>query len=196
MADIQGTYDVETNEVLTWYITGEHEDCKGGTGSPAGGKEGGPGGDGSQAADDETMGRGTKCDLDGFKHLALTAALDVTLGGATEIVHGLSAIAHANGLLRAGRTLLSHADDLLREGNAASAAVMEGNGLRMLFEGGALGGERLTGEALVGRGVAGSIQSFATARNIVETIASFAPYGATIVGTIDMAEACIRKYWK
>jgi RHS repeat-associated protein len=195
MADIQGTYDIKTGEVLSWRITGEHEDCKPGTGSVAGGKGGGPGG-GSQPADDETMGRGTKCDLNGVKHLAVTAAIDFALGGFSEVARGLSAVAHADGLLRAGRTVLGHADDLLREGNTALAAILEGNGLQLLSEGGALGGARLGGEALIGRGVAGSIQSLATARNVLETVASFAPYGATIVNGVDLAESCVRKALK
>jgi hypothetical protein len=61
MADIQGTYDIETGEILSWHITGEHEDCKPGTGGAADGKVGGPGAlaDGS-SADNATMGRGPR----------------------------------------------------------------------------------------------------------------------------------------
>jgi RHS repeat-associated protein len=191
MADIQGTYDIETGEVLTWHITGEHEDCKPGTGSAAGGKGGGPG-DGSQPADDETMGRGPKPSCQQLAvRFATNAILDVALGGLGEVLRGVEAIGHANALLRVGGENLGTARGFLREGNAPLAAVMEGNGLRLLAEGGALSAERLRGEQLVTRGVAGSVHSFATAQSLLEVAVSFIPYAATALSGYQWAKECV-----
>lgn len=124
---------------------------------------------------------------------ATDAAIDIALGGFGELAHGIEAIGHANALMRTGEASLRDARAFLGAGNAGSAAVMEANGLRLLAAGGALSAERLGGERLIARGLAGSAHSFATAKTLFDVAVAFIPYGATAVSGYEWVTKCAFK---
>lgn len=86
------------------------------------------------------------------------------------MVGGARIIARADRIADAGWDAFRFADELLREGNSASAAIHEGNGILQSLRGGALGAERLAGEVKVGSGLAGWALTTSLASDLVDVI--------------------------
>ncbi len=102
--------------------------------------------------------------------VALNGILDFGIPGAREVIGGARLIARADRISVAGRDAFKFANALLREGNSASAAIHEGNGIFQSLRGGALGAERLAGEVKVGSGLAGWAFSTSLASDLIDVI--------------------------
>ena len=188
MADIAGTYDLETGAVTSWHIVDEYEDCKDGT-SPSGNGGGGGGTSGGETKRSECRKAIITGALDfvmdlTFLHMARNfehageALADAALG---DSYHLLSAKPPYFGTVRAPTALPGALGLLGANATAAGQTVHQ-------VEHAVIGAQAATA------GFGGGLLNWETLSGVAKFAAGFAPgpVGAIVDGTINAITIAVR----